>query len=79
MLFMNHKPDETVVQLSEVSKHFKDVVAVDRVSLRLEKGTYLALLGPNGAGKTLLNLLVGVRSSGSCLLARIPGVILRTS
>jgi len=39
----------SVVQLLEISKHFKDIVAVDRVSLRLEKGTYLALLGPNGA------------------------------
>jgi len=56
----------SVVQLLEISKHFKDIVAVDRVSLRLEKGTYLALLGPNGAGKTtLVEMIEGLQQPDS--------------
>jgi ABC-2 type transport system ATP-binding protein len=58
--------NDSVVQLLEVSKHFKDVVAVDGVSLRLQKGTYLALLGPNGAGKTtLVEMIEGLQQPDS--------------
>ncbi len=46
--------NEPVVWLHDVSRHFKDVTAVDHLSLQIEKGTFLALLGPNGAGKTTL-------------------------
>jgi ABC-2 type transport system ATP-binding protein len=60
-----------VVHLHEVCKSFKEVVAVDHISLQLEKGTYLALLGPNGAGKTtLVEMIEGLQSpdSGDILL-----------
>lgn len=46
--------------LDRVSKHFKNKIAVDAVSLRLQKGVY-GFLGANGAGKTtLLRMLCGV-------------------
>jgi ABC-2 type transport system ATP-binding protein len=41
-----------VLELVEVSKHFGPVVAVDRLSFNVARGTAAALLGPNGAGKT---------------------------
>jgi spermidine/putrescine ABC transporter ATP-binding subunit len=40
------------VQLREVTKRFGDLVAVDRVSLEMPRGEFLALLGPSGCGKT---------------------------
>jgi ABC-2 type transport system ATP-binding protein len=40
------------VKLTEVSKSFDTLKAVDRVSFVIEAGTIYGLLGPNGAGKT---------------------------
>lgn len=43
-----------VIKVSRLTKKFKDLVAVDRVSLDIEAGECFGLLGPNGAGKTTL-------------------------
>ncbi len=40
---------------------YREVTAVDRVSLEVEKGEMLAFLGPNGAGKsTTIKMLTGI-------------------
>jgi ABC-2 type transport system ATP-binding protein len=68
---MTPEKDPLVIHLNEVCKAFKDVVAVDHISLQLEKGSYLALLGPNGAGKTtLVEMIEGLQQpdSGDILL-----------
>ncbi len=40
------------IQTTELVKRYKDVTAVDRLNLNIEKGELFALLGVNGAGKT---------------------------
>src|SRR6202046_5729096 len=49
-----------LLEISEVSKNFGAVTAVDRVSLAVDEGELFALLGPSGCGKTtLLRLIAG--------------------
>jgi ABC-2 type transport system ATP-binding protein len=45
-------PEAPAVEASGISKRFKDVLAVDRVSFEVRPGEIFGLLGPNGAGKT---------------------------
>jgi len=50
-----------MLEVDEVSKHFRGLKAVSRASLRVARGEIVALIGPNGAGKTtLFNLIAGV-------------------
>lgn len=43
--------------IDRVSKQYKNLIAVDRVSLKFHKGVY-GLLGANGAGKTTLMRMI---------------------
>ena len=40
------------IEIKELTKHYRDTVAVDALSLNVEEGELLSLLGINGAGKT---------------------------
>ncbi len=49
------------VQLNEVTYRYREVIAVDQVSLTVERGEFFALLGPSGSGKTtILRLIAGL-------------------
>jgi len=41
-----------MIRTSELTKRYKDVTAVDNLSLTIDKGELFSLLGVNGAGKT---------------------------
>ena len=43
---------EVMVETVELRKEFEGVVAVDDLSLQLERGDIFGFIGPNGAGKT---------------------------
>jgi ABC-2 type transport system ATP-binding protein len=43
---------ENIIQVENLIKKFKDLIAVDSVSFNVKKGEVFAFLGPNGAGKT---------------------------
>ena len=46
--------------IDRISKQYKNKIAVDRISLNLQKGVY-GLLGANGAGKTtLMRMICGI-------------------
>lgn len=52
-----------VIQLNQVSKSFKDKVAVNGLSLQVNKGDIYGFLGPNGSGKsTTLRMIMGLIS-----------------
>jgi spermidine/putrescine transport system ATP-binding protein len=47
------------IRLEQVTKRFDDVVAVDSVSVEIERGSFFALLGPSGCGKTTTLRMIG--------------------
>jgi lipopolysaccharide export system ATP-binding protein len=62
------------IEAKNLVKKFKEHTAVDRVSLRVEKGEIVGLLGPNGAGKTTsFYMIVGLEqpTSGEVFLSDV--------
>jgi len=50
----------SLLEVRGVSKHFGELVAVEGVSMNVEKGELRAIIGPNGAGKTtFFNMISG--------------------
>ncbi len=72
----NYRPvPQTIVQIRELTKIYAQgeiqVTALDRITLDIAAGEFLALMGPSGSGKsTLLHIIAGVDrpTSGECLV-----------
>ncbi len=55
-----------MIEISNLTKQYGKIKAVDNVSFTVQKGEILGFLGPNGAGKsTTMNILTGFISSTS--------------
>ncbi len=49
-----------MIEVENLTKRYRDLVAVDGLSFRVEKGEVVGFLGPNGAGKTTtMRILAG--------------------
>src|SRR5512136_2715293 len=75
-----------VIETRDLTKKFKDVLAVDSLSMRVRKGEIYGFLGPNGAGKsTTIKMIMGLfqPTSGAAFINGRPvnggGVDLRKS
>ena len=52
---------DVMLELSDVSKRFGGLAAVQDVNLVIRKGEIISVIGPNGAGKTtVFNLITGI-------------------
>ena len=59
-----------LIECQEICKSFGEKVALDHVSVSMEKGRIFGLLGPNGSGKTTLIRIINrimVQDSGVVL------------
>ena len=53
--------NQPAVEVSELTKRYGEVLAVDDISFRVGQGELFGFLGPNGAGKTTtINMLTGL-------------------
>lgn len=67
--------DVAIAMLTNVTKRYDKVVALDGLSLDVRPGELLAVLGPNGAGKsTAISLMLGLHEpdAGTALLFGLP-------
>ncbi|RZT88878.1 ABC-2 type transport system ATP-binding protein [Pseudonocardia sediminis] len=64
-----------MIDVNDLTKRYRDTVAVDGVSFTCAPGTVTGLLGPNGAGKsTTLRMLLGLvhPTSGTATVGGVP-------
>jgi ABC-2 type transport system ATP-binding protein len=63
---------ETVVETRDLTKKYGSLLALDRLTLSVDRGQILGFIGPNGAGKTTtIKILVGLArpTSGTATVA----------
>ncbi len=54
MTKLNAAEKKEAITVSDMTKTFGEITAVDHVSFEVEQGEFFGFLGPNGAGKTTL-------------------------
>jgi len=56
----------SIVSMTNVSKHFQQLKALNNISLQLAEGEVLGLFGHNGAGKTtMMKIILGIEKTSS--------------
>jgi len=61
--------NQPAVQVSNLTKRYGEVLAVDNISFDVSKGELFGFLGPNGAGKTTtINMLTGLSRPDSGII-----------
>jgi ABC-2 type transport system ATP-binding protein len=66
--------EQIVLETKNLTKRYGDFVALDNLSIHLERGRILGFIGPNGAGKTTtIRILVGLSkpTSGTASIAGV--------
>ncbi|MDE5804101.1 MAG: ABC transporter ATP-binding protein [Lachnospiraceae bacterium] len=57
---------QTVINVEQLSKSYGNLLAVDKISLSVKRGTVYGLLGANGAGKsTTIECILGTKNADS--------------
>ncbi len=65
-------PPENIIQVTDLTKYYGSLLAVDKINFEVKKGELFGFLGPNGAGKTTtINMLTGISkpTSGKATIA----------
>jgi len=62
---------DAVIEINNLTKQFKNALAVKNISFKINKGKIIGLLGPNGCGKsTTIGMMLGLikPSSGTVII-----------
>jgi len=52
---------DAVIEINNLTKQFKNTLAVKNISFKINKGKIIGLLGPNGCGKsTTIGMMLGL-------------------
>ena len=56
---MTGRPADVILRVSELTKSYRGVIAIQNASFSVQRGEVLGLIGPNGSGKTTLFACLG--------------------
>lgn len=62
-----------MIEIEDITKHYKDIVALEGLTMEVGQGEIFGLLGPNGAGKTTLIKILTTLTRPTRGYARIEG------